>query len=372
MGPFTARNSFDHAEPDRLGVLLCNLGTPAAPDSGSVRSYLREFLSDRRVVELAPAAWLPILYGIILPFRPRRSANAYREIWGKDGSPLLSISNAQRAALESRLRDQYSPLIEVALGMRYGSPSIATALRALRAANVQRLLVLPAYPQYAAATVGSSFDALAAEMRRWRWVPELRFVSGYHADDGYIAALAASVRRHWREHGDAQHLLLSFHGIPQACFDAGDPYFCQCQATARLLCERLELSSEQSTVSFQSRFGPKQWLRPYTDATLIALAERGVKKVDVICPGFSADCLETLEEIAIQYRDVFRQHGGEELRYIPALNDDPAHIDALANIVRRHAADWPQMGEDFDPDTERRAHAEMKTRAEALQHRGES
>ncbi len=336
MSTYIGNPDFQHGEITKIGVLLCNLGTPEAPTAAAVRRYLAEFLSDPRVVEIPRIAWLPILHGIILRVRPRRSAAAYEQVWTEEGSPLLSISGRQAMAIAARLEEKYPQRFAVELGMRYGTPSIATALRALAAHNVRDVLVLPLYPQYAAATTASAMDAVSAELARWRWLPSLRFVSNYHDDTGYLDALAASVRRFRGEHGAGEHLLMSFHGIPQRAFLAGDPYHCHCHATARLLAERLALPAEDWTLGFQSRFGRAQWLQPYTATVLERLAAQGVRTVDVVCPGFAADCLETLEEIALQYAELFHDAGGTALRYIPALNDDAAHIDALVAIIERN------------------------------------
>ncbi len=330
-----------HGTPDRTGVLLTNLGTPDAPTTQAVRRYLAEFLSDRRVIELSPLIWQPILHGIILRTRPRKSAAAYVRIWTDAGSPLLTISKQQAGLVDAALtRQQPASAMVTALGMRYGTPSIASALAYLRAAQVQRLLVFPLYPQYSAATTGSTFDAVANVLKRWRWVPELRFINHYHDDAAYIEALADSVRRHQQQHGKPDRLLISFHGLPKHYFLAGDPYFCHCQKTARLLAEKLGLGANDYAVSFQSRFGPRKWLEPYTDKLLRAWAKNGITNVQVICPGFSADCLETLEEICILSKDLFIEHGGKQLSYIPALNDSPAHINVLTGIVRRHLSGW--------------------------------
>jgi ferrochelatase len=328
--------TFHHDQPPQTGVLLVNLGTPDAPDRASVRRYLKEFLWDPRVVEMARPLWWLVLNGIILNTRPARSAKAYRKVWTSEGSPLLSISHRQRDALSELLGSK----VPVALGMRYGKPSIRTALQELRDANVRRVLVFPLYPQYSATTTASIFDAVSEELRGWRWLPELRFINHYHDEPSYIAALADSVRRHRSEFGDADRLLLSFHGIPEEYFHKGDPYFCECQKTSRLLAEALDLDAGQWQISFQSRLGPKQWLQPYTDHTLAALPGEGVRSVQVVCPGFSADCLETLEEVSMEDREVFLHAGGERYEYIPCLNDDAGHIAMLAGLVERHTQGW--------------------------------
>ena len=325
-------------------MLVVNLGTPDAPETGAVRRYLAEFLWDPRVVELPRPLWWPILYGFILPTRPSRSAAAYRKVWTAEGSPLLAISQRQVEALRKRLAAALPGPVELALGMRYGRPSIAGALEGLRTANVRRLLVLPLYPQYASATSGSTFDAVAAVLERWRWVPELRLVTSYADEPRYIAALAASVREYRAAHGQGEHLLMSFHGLPQATADAGDPYPLQCRRTARLLAEALGLAEADWSISFQSRLGRQEWLRPYTDERVRELAGRGVRRLDVVCPGFSADCLETLEEIAQQNAEFFHEAGGSTLAYVPALNERTDHIDFLAELVQRHARGWPEAG----------------------------
>jgi protoporphyrin/coproporphyrin ferrochelatase len=324
----------DGPAPHRAGILLVNLGTPAAPTAGAIRAFLREFLHDRRVVELTRWLWCPILYFFILPLRPRRLVHAYRSIWTAEGSPLLAITRRQAAALEPAIG------VPVRAAMRYGAPSVAEGLRALRAEGTERVLVLPLYPQYSATTTASVFDAVADALRRERALPALRFVMDYHDDPGYIAALADSVRRHWAAHGRGDKLLLSFHGIPQQYSRSGDPYHGHCHITARLLAQALDLKPEQWTLGFQSRVGRAPWLQPYTDHQIEDLAEAGVRTLDVIAPGFAADCLETLEEIRLRYAELFRAKGGGELRYIPALNDDNAHLRALAALAQRHLQDW--------------------------------
>lgn len=322
------------APPRRTGVLLVNLGTPEAPTAPAIRRYLREFLSDRRVVELPRLLWWPVLYGFILPLRPRRLVHAYESVWTEQGSPLLAIGTAQRTALQQRLGSD----VLVELAMRYGRPSIEAAIAALEAAGVQRLVVLPLYPQYSATTTASVLDAVFAALSARRRLPELSTIGSYHDDPGYIAALAASVQAHWTQHGRGEHLLISFHSIPQRYVDAGDPYAAECRRTAALLAERLELPHEQWSISYQSRVGRGRWLSPYTEEHVVELAGRGLRRLDTICPGFAADCLETLEEIALRYAADFRAAGGETLRYIPALNAEPAHMDALAALIRRRGA----------------------------------
>lgn len=349
-----------HGRRSITGILLTNLGTPDAPTPAALRRYLAEFLWDRRVVELPRALWWLILHGIIPRTRPARSARKYATVWTTEGSPLLATGQRQRAALQDLLHARELGSVKVALGMRYGQPSIATALRELREAGCNRLLVLPLYPQYSAATTASTFDAVAAELGRWRWLPELRFITHYHDDPHWVEAVAASIRHAWQD-AEPQRLLFSFHGLPERNLLAGDPYFCECHKSARLIAERLALPDERWAVAFQSRFGRAEWLKPYTSATLQQWAQSGVKSVDVICPGFAADCLETLEEIAIENRDLFLAAGGETFRYLPALNAAPGHIAALATLVERHITGWS------NPDTiNDESLAASRTRALAL------
>jgi ferrochelatase len=323
-----------------IGVLLTNLGTPDSPSPRDVRRYLKQFLWDPRVVELARPLWWLVLNLIILNTRPRRSARAYAKIWTDEGSPLLVVSRRQHAALQQALDTRLGVPVRVALAMCYGNPSIPAGLAELRDAGVRRVLVLPLYPQYSATSGAAIFDAVTQELRRWRALPELRFINDYHDDPAYIAALAGSVREFQAEHGVPDKLLMSFHGIPQEYADRGDPYPCQCEVTADRLAQALGLDPVQWQFSFQSRLGPKDWLKPYTDQTLEMLGKQGVKNIQVICPGFSADCLETLEEIALENRDVFLEAGGGEYRYIPCLNDSSAHIDFMAQLVERHLQGW--------------------------------
>lgn len=345
MTSYTAKSEFQHDEMPSLGILVANLGTPDAPTTPALRRYLREFLSDPRVIELPRWKWYPVLYGIVLRTRPKKSAAAYEEVWTEEGSPLLRISERQVEGIRKRLeaRSAAGP-IAVELGMRYGQPSIASALRKLRDAGARRLLVLPMYPQYSASTTGSTWDALSAELTRWRWVPELRFIGQYHDEPLYIEALARSIREHWSEHGKGEFLLFSFHGVPVRYLHDGDPYHCQCHKTARLVAEELELPDDRWMVSFQSRFGNEEWLKPYTDETVIDFAKGGMKTLDVICAGFSADCLETLEEIEGENAEYFEENGGEELRYIRCLNDRSDHLDMLTELLMEHVQGWPEAG----------------------------
>ena len=321
-------------------VLLVQLGTPESPEPAAVRRYLAEFLSDRRVVELPKPLWLPVLHGAVLTTRPKASAERYRQIWTKDGSPLLILSRRQASLLKGALGER-GLAVTVALAMRYGKPSIAEVLGSLRQRGLARLLILPLYPQYAAATTATVFDAVAAELAAWRDLPDLRFIRGFHDEPGWLDALADGVRRHWDREGRAERLLMSFHGLPQRAVDRGDPYERECRATAAALAARLQLRDEAWTLAYQSRLGRGQWLEPATEPTLIALARQGVRSVDVVFPGFVSDNLETLEEIAIGGREAFTGAGGEALRVVACANDSPAFIGMLADLAQRNLAGWP-------------------------------
>lgn len=316
---------------DKAGVLLVNLGTPDAPSAPALRRYLAEFLADPDVVTLPRLLWLPLLYLVVLRTRPAKSAEAYKRIWTPEGSPLLINSRT----LASKLQDVLGDVATVALGMRYGNPSIASALAELQQAGITRLLVLPLYPQYAAATTASTFRAVSKALARMAWAPERMELYDYHDHPGYLDALAASIKEHWAAKGRGGKLLISFHGIPKQVSDAGDPYARQCLATATALAQHLRLKEGEWQATFQSRFGPAEWLKPYTVEVLEECAVRGLKRVDVVCPGFAADCLETLEEIGLRYAESFRDAGGETLSYIPALNARDDHVQALAALVRR-------------------------------------
>ena len=337
---FAAEPAHAHDQPERTAVLLTNLGTPDAPTAGAVRKYLAEFLSDPRVVEIPRAVWWPILHGVILRTRPAKSAVKYAAIWTREGSPLWTWTRMQADRLRGSLGERgHAVLVQPA--MRYGQPSIAGALDALKSQGATRILMVPMYPQYSAATTASTLDAVAAWSARVRRVPELRVLGQFHDDEGYIAALASRVTDHWMREGRGRMLVMSFHGLPARSLALGDPYHCQCQKTARLLAERLGLQADEYKVTFQSRFGRARWLEPYTDATLRKLARAGLERVDVLCPGFTADCLETLEEIAIEGRNTFVTAGGKAFHAIACLNDHPVWIDALAKLAIRHLQGWP-------------------------------
>lgn len=342
--PYLGRPDFSHGSASRCGVLMVNLGTPTAPNASALRRYLAEFLADRRVIELPRAVWLPLLYGVILPFRAPRSAHAYQKVWTQAGSPLRVNSEQLAAALGDEL-GAAGVDVDVRLAMRYGSPSVESVLNEWHQQGLRRLLVLPLYPQYSATTTASVFDAVYACVKRWRWQPELRLITDYFAETGWVDAIAQSVQEHWATHGRGERLLISFHGVPKRYLLAGDPYFCQCHASARLIASALNLKDTEWTLSFQSRVGREEWLRPYTDEVIKALPAQGVRRLDVICPGFAVDCLETLEEIAMQNAELFVASGGETLRYIPALNSAGPHVQALADLVRRHGSGWSEFAD---------------------------
>ncbi len=359
------RPEFEHGEVAAVGVLIANLGTPDAPTAKALRPYLHQFLRDRRVIELPRWRWLPILYMFVLTLRPRRSAALYSKVWTDEGSPLLVIGRRQAAALQQTLAAELGDGVHVALGMGYGTPSVGDALAELRSKSCRRIVVLPLYPQYSGTTTGSTFDALFAELRSWRWVPEVRTINAYHDDPGYVAAIASSIRELWDRDGEPERLLFSFHGIPLRYVTNGDPYHCQCHKTGRLVAAALGISEERYVVAYQSRFGREEWIKPTTDVTVRAMAASGVKSLDVVCPGFSADCLETLEEIDGENREVFEDNGGQTFRFIPCLNERPDHIRALADLVARQLSGWvAPLGADREPE-EAEARA-SKQRADRL------
>ncbi len=347
-----AAPAFRHDRADKVGILLVNLGTPEAPTAAALRSYLGQFLADPRVVEIPKVAWWPILHGIILRTRPAKSARKYAQVWMPEGSPL-AVWTARQATLLRGYLGERGAQVEVRWAMRYGRPAIAAELDALCAAGATRVLVFPAYPQYSAATTASVLDDVGAWMARTRRLPELRFVNHYHDDVGYIDALATQVRSHWQREGRGRLLVLSFHGMPERTLKLGDPYHCECHKTGRLLALRLGLGASEYRVTFQSRFGRAAWLQPYTAPTLEALARAGADGVDVICPGFSADCLETLEEISIEARAAFLDAGGKTFHYLPCLNDSPEGMRALTGIALRHLQGW-ELAPTSDEELEQR------------------
>ncbi len=334
---------FNHGTPEKLGVLMINLGTPDAPETPEVRRYLAQFLSDPRIIELPRWLWKTILHGIILRVRPAKSAEAYKEVWSEtDGSPLLSISKKQQAALQKELSARYGDDVVVGLGMRYGTPSVDDALTELEQHNVRRLLIIPMYPQYSGTTTASVFDEVANRLQRTRWLPELRFINQWCDEPGYIKVLANSVKKYWAENGKNDLLVTSYHGIPMRYLLNGDPYHCLCHKTTRLLAEELAIDPSKTKVVFQSRVGKEEWLQPYCDETMKRLPKDGVTKIDVISPAFAADCLETIEEIEGENREYFMENGGESFNYIPCLNDDAEHMQFMADLVGKHIQGWPE------------------------------
>jgi ferrochelatase len=341
--PFAKEPQLAQGTVSRTAVVLVNLGTPDEPTPGAVRRYLKEFLSDPRVVEIPKAVWWFILNGIILPFRSRQSAEKYASIWTSDGSPLKYHTQAQAKLLRGLLGERGHNDVTVAMAMRYGSPSLPEVLGKLKADGHDRILILPAYPQYSGTTTASVSDAVFDHYKKVRNIPELRFVRNYHDHDGYIDALKKTVLAYWETHGRGEKLLMSFHGVPKRTIDLGDTYQRECMETARLLADKLRLNESQYLVTFQSRFGKAEWLQPYTAPTVAQLAKDGVRKLDVICPGFTSDCLETLEEIAMEVRHDFLSNGGKEFNYIPCLNSHPAWIAALTEVAEQHMIGWPTM-----------------------------
>ena len=337
---FRPEPSHIHGTPARTGIELVNLGTPDAPTAPAVRRYLKQFLSDPRVVEIPRLLWLPILYGLVLPLRASRSAAKYAAIWSAEGSPLRVHTEKQAQLLRGYLGERGYD-VRVAFAMRYGNPGLPEVLDRLKADGCDRLLVLPAYPQYSGTTSASIFDAVFAHYATVRNPPELRLVKHYHDHDAYIEALTRSVQSHWLANGRSGKLVMSFHGVPKRTLLLGDPYHCECHKTARLLASSLGLAEGDYLVTFQSRFGKAEWLQPYTAPTLQKLAREGVERVDVLCPGFTSDCLETLEEIALEARQLFLAAGGKTFHYISCLNEGPDWIDALARIAEQHLAGWP-------------------------------
>ena len=332
-----------HGSMASTAVVLVNLGTPDAPDARSLRRYLKQFLSDPRVVEIPRLLWWCILNGIILPFRSGKSAEKYASIWTEQGSPLRVHTARQAVALGTQLAARGHHQLRVEYAMRYGTPSVNEVLDRLKEQGCTRILVLPAYPQYSGTTTASIFDAVFDHYRVVRNIPELRLIRNYHDQDAYIQALRQSVLDHWDINGRPDKLVMSFHGVPKRTLLLGDPYHCECYKTARLLAHSLGLSDEQYLVTFQSRFGKAEWLQPYTAPTLQELARQGVGRVDVMCPGFTSDCLETLEEIAMEAKAEFLHAGGQQFHFIPCLNESPAWIAGMVEIVEQHLAGWPTM-----------------------------
>jgi ferrochelatase len=354
MPTYQSTPAFAHGAAESIGVLLVNLGTPEEPTTGAVRRFLKQFLSDPRVIEYPRWLWWLILNGVILRIRPSRSAEAYRKIWTDNGSPLMLFSREIAEGIQKELDRRLPGSVNVELAMSYGDPSVDAAIDRLLAKGARRLVVLPMYPQYSGTTTASVIDAVARKLNQLRWVPETRFINQYHDEPGYVAALAASVREYWQLHGRGSRLMFSFHGVPKQTLLNGDPYHCQCQKTARLVASALELKDDEWLLSFQSRVGREEWLNPYTDETIEKLGKQGMGRLDVVCPGFSTDCLETLEEIAMQNAELFVESGGQSLHYVPALNARQDHVHFLTDLVENHLSGWPHIFTD-DPASRQRA-----------------
>lgn len=340
---YSSQNSFSHGQADKLGVLITNLGTPTAPTKSALKPYLKQFLSDPRVVEVPKLIWWFILNGIILNIRPKRSAEAYSTVWTEQGSPLLMHTKNQAKGLEERFAKYWGDQVIVDYAMRYGEPSVESAIDNLLNKGARKLIVLPLYPQYCASTTGSTFDAIAHDFLNRRWLPELRFINQYVDYPPYIQSIADSIEQHWAEHGKADKLVFSYHGIPKRYLLNGDPYHCQCHKTTRLVAEKLGIEPEQYMTTFQSRFGREEWLNPYTDETLKSLPSKGVKSLQVICPGFSSDCLETIEEIGEENREYFMENGGQRYEYIESLNASDSHLDMLYDLLNDNMQGWKQQ-----------------------------
>ena len=339
MTNYYGEKNYKHGSKDKTGILLTNLGTPDEPTAKAVKPYLREFLSDPRVIEIPKVLWQVILRCIILQIRPKRSAKTYSSIWTKEGSPLLTIAQKQLFLVREEIKLVH-PNCVVELAMRYGNPSIENALKRLKEQQVRRLLVLPLYPQYCAATTASTFDAVTNIFQKWRWIPELRFINQYFEEENYIRAISKSIEEFWKINGKPQKLIFSYHGIPKKYHMKGDPYHCFCLKTTRLVKEYMNLKHDDFITTFQSRFGRAEWLQPYTSQTLIDLPKKGIKNIQIISPGFSADCLETLEELEFENREYFENAGGEKYKYIPCLNDNPLHISMMTNLIKKHTQGW--------------------------------
>jgi len=340
--------SYQHGPQEKLGILLVNLGSPDAPTSSSVRKYLAQFLADPRVVETNRFIWWFALHGIILRLRPSRAAKSYQKVWTENGSPLIHFTRLQTQSIQKKLEARFRGHVIVDMAMTYGKPSIKNALHGLRKAGARRLLILPLYPQYSATTTAAVFDQVTNVLKDWRWLPDLRMINHYHDHPKYIEALANSIKKQWRNNSRGDLLLFSFHGIPQRYVDNGDPYFCHCQKTARLVADKLALNESEWNVVFQSRFGREPWLEPYCSVTLQELPAENIKNIDIICPGFASDCLETLEEIQMENKALFIEAGGENFNYIPCLNDGDEHITALCEVLTAHMFGWPETMPGWD------------------------
>ena len=340
MVKYIGEKDYEHGSKEKIGVLITNLGTPDAPNKKELKVYLNQFLSDPRVIELPKILWQIILKLVILQIRPSKSAEAYKQIWTDKGSPLLDIANRQLNKIQSSFSSKNENIV-FEVGMRYGNPSIPDALLKLQKKQVRRLLVLPMYPQYCAATTGSTFDEVTNVLQKWRWIPEMRFINQYFEEKNYIEALSNSIKTFWKKTSKPQKIIFSYHGIPKRYLTNGDPYHCFCLKTTRLVKEYMGLSDDEIMTTFQSRFGREEWLKPYTSETLKELPKQGIKNIHIISPGFSSDCLETLEELEEENKEYFMESGGENYHYIPCLNDHDDHIDVFVNLIKKHTQGWP-------------------------------
>ena len=339
MVKYIGEKDYEHGSKEKIGVLITNLGTPDAPNKKELKVYLNQFLSDPRVIELPKILWQIILKLVILQIRPSKSAEAYKQIWTDKGSPLLDIANRQLNKIQSSFSSKNENIV-FEVGMRYGNPSIPDALLKLQKKQVRRLLVLPMYPQYCAATTGSTFDEVTNVLQKWRWIPEMRFINQYFEEKNYIEALSNSIKSFWKKTSKPQKIIFSYHGIPKRYLTNGDPYHCFCLKTTRLVKEYMGLSDDEIMTTFQSRFGREEWLKPYTSETLKELPKQGIKNIHIISPGFSSDCLETLEELEEENKEYFMESGGENYHYIPCLNDHDDHIDVFVNLINKHTQGW--------------------------------
>ncbi len=340
MVKYIGEKNYEHGSKEKIGVLITNLGTPDAPNKEELKVYLNQFLSDPRVIELPKILWQILLKLVILQIRPSKSAEAYKQIWTDKGSPLLDIANRQLNKIQSSFSSKNENIV-FEVGMRYGNPSIPDALFKLQKKQIRRLLVLPMYPQYCAATTGSTFDEVTNVLQKWRWIPEMRFINQYFEEKNYIEALSNSIKSFWKKNKKPQKIIFSYHGIPKRYLTNGDPYHCFCLKTTRLVKEHLGLSDDEIMTTFQSRFGKAEWLKPYTSETLKELPKQGIKNIHIISPGFSSDCLETLEELEEENKEYFMESGGENYHYIPCLNDHDDHINVFVNLIKKHIQGWP-------------------------------
>ena len=340
MVKYIGEKDYEHGSKEKIGILITNLGTPDAPNKKELKVYLNQFLSDPRVIELPKILWQILLKLVILQIRPSKSAEAYKQIWTDKGSPLLDIANRQLNKIQSSFSSKNENIV-FEVGMRYGNPSIPDALIKLQKKQVRRLLVLPMYPQYCAATTGSTFDEVTNVLQKWRWIPEMRFINQYFEEKNYIEALSNSIKSFWKKTSKPQKIIFSYHGIPKRYLTNGDPYHCFCLKTTRLVKENMGLSDDEIMTTFQSRFGREEWLKPYTSETLKELPKQGIKNIHIISPGFSSDCLETLEELEEENKEYFMESGGENYHYIPCLNDHDDHIDVFVNLIKKHTQGWP-------------------------------